>query len=413
MKKLPITPYPTPGEIVFECAVRSGLVQSNEPSSALYDDLKSFRDDRRRPGLDPVKFIEEGMRGLELRMGEFLGDKGLANVLTLVFFDLLEAYSGIMANFGAGLLEREQIVERVLWPSYFGFAGTTVLRALHGQFPTCSPMQLLEAESPVGYYLQRLCTQGKKDFDAICAYFERSSAEPVANFRETLDAWLSGDNVPSLSRLKTVLRALELDARPEFLIWLPVARLLAKTSKPHKAWLKHWLDPDIERPQPIELLWQLRNHAGLEHGKTLNIGLDRPFAKLKAALYDASVPRDSVAVEDMLARLEKTWEPIADKTRSTVDWLWGRYLVLSGNLQEGLMRYEAAYEHGIGRDTETYEYILDEALAVAGALGKMRKVKRFHGILGLYWKTEWDGDEATLGEHFLRKFPENLRFITQ
>lgn len=271
-------------------------------------------------------------------------------------------------------------------------------------------MQLLDAEAPIGGYLRQLCSQGNADFEAICAYRASKCEIDLDNTRDTLELWLSGENIPNLARLRDVLAALNLRGKSEFLIWLPIVRLLAKTKKTHRLWLLHWLTPDIERPQPIELLWHLRNYTGNEYGKTLNIGPDRPFGKLRAALYDPTIPRDPAAIEDMLARMEKNWEPIAEKTRTTVDWLRGRYLVLCGQLKEGLKHYEAAYEHGIGHDQETYEYILDEALAVAGALGKKSSVRRFHGLLSLYWKTEWDGNEATLGEHFQRKFPENLRF---
>ena len=52
--KLPISPYPSIGEIVYEVAVRSGLVLSTDNGN-LYDDLKAFKDERKRPGLDPIE----------------------------------------------------------------------------------------------------------------------------------------------------------------------------------------------------------------------------------------------------------------------------------------------------------------------------------------------------------------------
>jgi hypothetical protein len=35
-------------------------------------------------------------------------------------------------------------------------------------------------------------------------------------------------------------------------------------------------------------------------------------------------------------------------------------------------------------------------------------VERFHGLLGLYWTTDWDGNRDTLEEHFNRKFKREL-----
>ncbi|MEA9433406.1 hypothetical protein [Aeromonas caviae] len=72
--------------------------------------------------------------------------------------------------------------------------------------------------------------------------------------------------------------------------------------------------------------------------------------------------------------------------------------------------YLAAYNLGAGRDPDIYQNVLDEALALAGRLGKKRLVDRFDGLLGLYWTTEWDRDPSTLGEHFERKFPQSLFF---
>jgi len=58
-----------------------------------------------------------------------------------------------------------------------------------------------------------------------------------------------------------------------------------------------------------------------------------------------------------------------------------------------------------------YRKVLDEALALAGKLGKKRMVERFEGLLGLYWTTEWDGNFETLEEHFNRKFQKELFYV--
>lgn len=407
MEKFPLPPYPSIGEIVFECAVRSGLVRSNEH---LYNDLKAFRDDRLRPGLRPIEFPQYVLPDLEDRLASFIGDKTLAAALFAGVWMWLDAYAGTIARHDATLLERDELTEKILWPSIFGAGGSFLLSTLSKIFPTGDPMRMLEDDAPLGRHLRMICSQGTTDFNAICAYRAKKDSIDSENCRDTLDEWLSGKAVPNLDRLRDVLDALGLGGEASFLIWLPVARLLAKTSKSHRMSILARMQPDCKLPDPEAHLFILKRQISWDAGKKLNIGPDRPFAKLRAALYDPSVPRDAADVEDMLQRLEITWKPIANQTTHTIEWLRGRYLVLSGRLDEAYEHYLAAYNLGAGRDPDIYREVLDEALALSGALGKKRSIERFAGLLGLYWITEWDGDHATLGDHFSRKFPEALRF---
>lgn len=410
MKKYPLPPYPSVGEIVFECAVRSGLVRSNETDSHLYEDLKAFKDDRLRPGLRPIEFPKYVLVDLEDRLASFIGEGSIAAGLFAGIRKWLDWYAGITARHDATLLEREVLAEQILWPTAFSFGGTVLLSTISKLFPTANPIAMLDADAPLGEYLNFLFARGKEDIKTVCDYRSQKHNIDTENCRDTVEEWLSGEAVPSLAKLKEILDALELGTNTSFLIWLPVARLLAKTSKAHRACISVRMKPDHGLPDPETHLSLLRKQISWDIGKTLNIGPDRPFAKLRAALYDPSIPRNAADVEDMLARLERTWEPIANQTMHTVEWLRGRYLVLSDRLDEAYEHYLAAYNLGAGRDPDIYREVLDEALALAAALGKKRAVERFEGLLGLYWTTEWDGDYSTLEKHFWRKFPSELFF---
>jgi hypothetical protein len=139
----------------------------------------------------------------------------------------------------------------------------------------------------------------------------------------------------------------------------------------------------------------------------LNIGPDRPISALRKALYDQSIPRDAAAVEDMLGRLEKTWAPIASQTYHIIDWLRGRFLVLSGRNEEAMKYYQAAYNRGVGREADVFKHVLPEALALAGKPGK-KWVLRFDSLLGLHWKGGWDGDFESLPAFFEQQFDSRL-----
>lgn len=408
--KYPTTPFPLVGEIVYECAVRSGLVRSNEVTDGLYDQLKAFKDDRKRPGLRPIEFPQNVLTSLDLRLTEFMRDEVGSLALSVNIRKWLSCYAGLVACSDATLLDRQTMVERILWPSVFAAGAAGFLTVLAKLYPVADPKNLLTDPAPLGRQLRLFCSRGSSDFKAICQYRAEKEGIDPENCRDTLDQWLSGKAIPNLDRCVQLLEALGLGEDVASRVWLIVSRLLAKTSPQHRALIAGWISADEPLPNSVELFNALRKKIAWDAGAKLSIGPDRPYAKLQAALYDPSVPRDPADVEDMLRRLEGTWAPISEQTFHIVSWLRGRYLVLSGRYEEAFECYLAAYNHGVGRDPDVYRIVIDEAMALAGKVGKLRAVERFQGWLGLYWTTEWDGKVESLPDHFRRKFPDRLFF---
>lgn len=408
--KYPTTPFPLVGEIVYECAVRSGLVRSNEVTDGLYDQLKAFKDDRKRPGLRPIEFPQNVLTSLDRRLTEFMRDEVGSLALSVAIRDWLSWYAGLVARSDATLLDRETMVEKILWPSVFADGAARFLSVLAKLYPVADPKSLLAAPAPLGMQLRQFCSLGREDFKAICLYRAKKEGIDPENCRKTLDQWLSGKAIPNLDRCIQVLDALGLGEDVASRVWLFVSRLLANTSQQRRALIADWLSADEPLPNSVELFNALRKKIAWDVGAKLSIGPDRPYARLQAALYDPSVPRDPVAIEDMLRRLECTWAPISAQTSHIVSWLRGRYLVLSGRYEEAFEHYLAAYNCGVGRDPDVYRKVIDEAMALAWKVGNMRAVERFQGWLGLYWTTEWDGAVDSLPEHFRRKFPDDLCF---
>lgn len=407
--KYPIPPYPSIGEIVYECAVRSGLVRSND-GSKLYDRLKAFKDDRKRPGLRPIEFPADVLVALESCLADFLGDEQCALMISVGLRRWLDQYSGIVARHDATLLERPQMLE-LLWPTMFAAIANFFLAFLQKVHPMLDPAMLLRDKAPLGTYIRMLCTRGNQDLKLICTYRAEVADIDFDNCRDTLDTWLKGTAVPNLDRCREILQCLQLEGELAAKVWLLVARILAKTpAKYREAILIRWERGDKNEPPEKEFFWRKRALAW-EVGIGLNIGPDRPYSDLLEALYDPSVPRNASAVLDMLGRLERTWQPIAGQTYHTTAWLRGRFLVLSGQHEAAMDHYLEAYHLGAGRDPDIYRKVLDEALALAGKLGKKRMVERFEGLLGLYWTTEWDGNFETLEEHFNRKFQKELFYV--
>ena len=383
-------------------------MRSNDGSD-LYDGLKAFKDDRKRPGLRPIEFPKEILVALERRLADFLGDETHAFMIFVGVRRWLDQYSGVIARHDVTLLERRDMLE-ILWPTMFAAGANFFLSYLQEALPLADPDALLQDKAPFGRYLRLLCVRGAADFSQICEFRAEKAGIDPENCRDTLGTWLKGEATPNLDRCQEVLCALKLADEVPVKIWLLVARMLAKTPAKYRAAISARKDPESSSLSPEEdFFWRKRTLAW-ELAKRLNIGPDRPYGALRDALYAPSVPRDPASVQDMLERLEKTWEPIAGQTYHIIEWFRGRFLVLCGRPEEAMEHYLAAYNLGAGRDPDIYQNVLDEALALAGRLGKKRLVDRFDGLLGLYWTTEWDRDPSTLGEHFERKFPQSLFF---
>lgn len=168
--KYPTTPFPLVGEIVYECAVRSGLVRSNEITDGLYDQLKAFKDDRKRPGLRPIEFPQNVLTSLDLRLTEFMRDEVGSLALSVNIREWLSCYAGLVACSDATLLDRQTMVEKILWPSVFASGAAGFLTVLAKLYPVADPKALLADPAP---------SEGN------CAYFVAVGAQTSKPFAST------------------------------------------------------------------------------------------------------------------------------------------------------------------------------------------------------------------------------------
>jgi hypothetical protein len=405
---LPVSPYPSIGEIVYEIATRSGLVLSTD-GTGFYDDLKAFKDERKRPGLDPIEIPTTILFKLENRLAIFIGDELFANAVFVAWRRWLEYYAAVIPRHDAGLLHRQDMMY-LLWPTMFAFGCGLLLKMIHQILPIVSLDKLLSDPAPFGYLIKAFCTWEARDYAKICEYRAEVNGIDLDNCRDTLDEWLKGPAVPNLDRAQEILLALGLGEEFAPKLWMVVSRLLGRTPLNYReAILNHLNLPEGSGSIEYAFFWRKRQ-LSIERGKDLNIGPDRPYSALREALYNPAIPRDEHAVEDMLSRLEKTWAPIAEETYHIINWLRGRFLVLSGQEEKAMKCYQDAYVHGVGREAEVFDHVLPEALALAGKLGKKKWVARFDSLLGLHCKGDWDGDSESLGELFKKHFDSRLLY---
>lgn len=382
-------------------------MRSNE-ASPLYDQLKAFKDIRKRPGLVPDEFGQV-MSGLFERIATQIGDEMYATVLMDGICRWLQLYADETPTLDSTLVDRETLMREVLWPSIFS-AGARFLLSLHDSFfPILSASALLKADSPFGAYLRQLMNRQHASTKAIATLRADRRQIDIDNAEATVGDWLSGRTVPSLESGMLALEAIGLQHDMGARAWLPVALLLAKTPLEIRRDIHHQLPLGDKPPPPVDLMRHLLRKVSWDIGKQLNIGPDRPYIKLRNELYEPTSSRDPALVEELIGRLEVTWRPIDQNTRHIIEWFRGRHLVLSGRLEEALDHYQIAYDYAAGRGPEVAT-ILNEALAVAGRLGKRRKVNRYLGLIDQCATTDWDRDIESLPAFFDRVFPKELRY---
>lgn len=295
MKNLPTAPFPTVGEIVYDIAIRSGLVQTTNDKDPLYNGLKAFKDDRKRPALAPIEFPKTVLRDLEDRIVSFINvDKTESEVFALCTIksitDCLSHYSGFVASRDASLLERKQMMEEVLWPTLFSMYSSFFLTLFNEWKPYLNLQELVKAENPLGLYLNHICPNGTKDFNTICNYRSINNIDrPIdsANARKTLNEWINGTNVPNLDRCQEILEALELNDKLDARMWMLLARLLQKTPMQYRQHILHRMANNEGSDVVVQAHLLIRNIAW-NISTELNIGQIDPMQKSKL-LYTSAM----------------------------------------------------------------------------------------------------------------------------
>lgn len=181
-------------------------MRSNDGSD-LYDGLKAFKDDRKRPGLRPIEFPKEILVALERRLADFLGDETHTFMIFVGIRRWLDQYSGVIARHDVTLLERRDMLE-ILWPTMFAAGANFFLSYLQEALPLADPDALLHDKAPFGRYLRLLCVRGAADFSQICEFRAEKAGIDPENCRDTLGTWLKGEATPNLDRCQEVLCAL-------------------------------------------------------------------------------------------------------------------------------------------------------------------------------------------------------------
>jgi ankyrin repeat protein len=352
-------------------------------------------------------------------------DKECLGLIKAFITNLHSNYLGLVSTIQVDGLSRSELFP-LLVENYFVPQVELLIFDIHQKLGGPELMQLLNSTiHPIAIVFQWVDKDGGKAL-AKAAYPSSTDSDKVN--QEKVLRWEQGKQLPDLSSIKLFLDALSKSQGHNQKIlklrrWLLIARAIAyleQTAKPipvrdivrHHIWLNF---PPIDIGRILSL-------AVLRAGKRME-PLKMPALMLKEHLK-RTTPKtggDQAKTLAELTELEKLitqFDPDGN-TLFHLEWLKGRWNVLSGNLEEALPHYEQAVELALYRAGEDQKQIIEEAFVLAAKLGKkslLKKLKHWSIAFGLFTSPttdevieDWEIEE--IKRKFLFVFPKSGCFI--
>lgn len=369
--KNPAPPYPRLGELYRALAVALGTKGSN-----------SEVDDLARKG--------EFNWTLLPSLGEDLVVAPLATYVDPEFADMVgqslayvhASYLNLVLTVPLDSLSREESLP-LLVEHYFALHALGLVFGIRKGFGGPDLIRLFDPElHPVAVVMAWL-DEGEHISLTKLAYPETTG--PDRDQAEKCRKWVKGTDLPdpqSIRRFATTLKAtgrVEDEKLQNLRIWLMVARAIAHLERESPVPFRGAMRQHLLLGMPDFDIGRLLSLAVAESGKrfsTLTMPALMLYERLKrTAEKDVGEQATTEAELDQFERMTSEVEP-EGRTRFHIEWMRGRWHVLSGNLDLALPHYEAATELANYRAGNQQKQIVEEALALAGHLRKKALIKR-------------------------------------
>lgn len=220
----------------------------------------------------------------------------------------------------------------------------------------------------------------------IAKHFYPTSLGNDKNGREALNRWRDGskDQCPDLAIICAIA---DLTAKiyPDCIVeiehlkaWLLVARIIVKFEKKIPE-LKAQVHQNIIEGVPARDIGYVLSVSNVQKSSRRDV-LIEPGLMLGHRLRRTTDKRNNGRHEIFVA-LENFEQTLIQHDREGIcdyylNWMKGRYYLLSGEYQEALKFYEQAADGALYRSGGTQNEVLEEALALAAKLGKLPLYKR-------------------------------------
>lgn len=411
--KNPSPPYPRLGEFYRALAVALGTKGKNSDVDEL------ARKGEFNWGLLPSLRHEL----IEAPLAKYV-DAEFSSMVDKVIAHVHRSYVGLVSTVALDSLNRDESLP-LLVEHYFALHALGLIFSVKRGFDGPDLMQLLDPDlHPVAVVLAWL-DEGEPTPLAKSAYPKTTGTD--RDNMEKYRKWAKGTDLPDLQSIVRFSASLQAaDGNKEkkcqnLRRWLLIARALAhlerKSPIPFRAAMRRHLllgMPDFDIGKAL-------SNAVIESGKRFS-ALTMPaltlYERLKRTTPKDIGERDKLKSHlDHFACMASEVDP-ERRTQFHIEWMRGRWHVLSGKLDAALSHYEIAAELANYRAGDQQKKIVEETLVLAGHLRKKALIKRLKHqavAFGLFQNPR--GDDVVedweiehLSQQFHQVFPAQGRF---
>ena len=414
-------PFPRLGEIYRVLALALDIKYKSIDSGGLYRDIDRLA----REGEYDWSLLPTLCQELITKPLARHTDADFAALIEQFVRHIHEDYIRLVATVSLDSLRREEALP-LLVEHYFSVHGCGLLLAIQKKFGGPDLLVLLNApSSPVEAVLAWASGEadtGQGVRTLIKTAFPDTTDEDKAG-RDMVNRWVKGTppNIDNLLQFAEKLKAKGFAKHQNLCRWLIVARALAWLEKKSHVPLRHLMRQHfLSGLQDVDigaLLSHAAFHAGQNRqalsiaGLMLKENLKRTTPKL--AGDKAKTKTDLEALQRLVAQHDPQ-----GLTQFHIEWFHGRWHALSGELAQALPFYEKAARLVNYRGGEDQKSITQEALVIAGYLGKktlLKQLKHQAIVFGLFSSPpenvvveEWE--VAQFCQQFHGIFPPQGRF---
>lgn len=411
--KNPAPPYPRLGELYRALAVALGTKGNNSDVDEL----------ARKGEFNWALFPSLGDELVVAPLAKYV-DPEFADIVAQSLAYVHESYLQLVLTVPLDSLSREESLP-LLVEHYFALHALGLIFGIKKGFGGPDLMRLLDPElHPVAVVMAWL-DEGAPNSLAKLAYPKTTG--PDRDQAEKCRKWAKGTDIPdrqSIVLFATTLKAtgrVEEEKLQNLKRWLMVARTLAHLENESPVSFRGAMRRHLLLGMPDFDIGRLLSLAVTESGKrfsTLTMPALMLYERLKRTTEkDLGDQAKTKAELDDFERMTSEVEP-EGRTRFHLEWMRGRWHVLSGNFDLALPHYEAAAELAYYRAGNQQKQIVEEALVLAGHLRKKALIKRLkHRAVAFGLFADPRGDDVVedweidhFSQQFHQMFPVQGRF---
>jgi hypothetical protein len=415
-------PFPRLGEIYRVLALALDIKHESTTSGGLYRDIDRLA----REGEYDWSLLPTLCQELIIKPLARHTDAGFAALVEQFVSHVHASYVHLVAAISLDSLSREQALP-LLVTHYFSAYGCGLLFGIQKEFGGPDLLALLDAQNhPIGVVMDWASGdaetgQGVKTL--IKTAFSDTTDEDKTG-RDMMNRWVKGRQLPGMDNLYQFTKKLKTKGFAEhenLRRWLVVARAMAWLEEKSPVPLRNIMRQHFLLGLQDFDIGALLSHAVHNEGKKLS-PLTMPalmlIENLKRTTPKLAGDKDKAKAD--LAALQRLVEQhdLEGRTRFHLEWLQGRWHVLSGEVEQALPYYKEAARLVNYRGGDTQKSITEEALVIAGYLGDrvfLKQLKHRAIAFGLFSRPReedlvQDWEITQFRQQFHRIFPAQGRF---